>query len=169
MDQDYLKNTKGPLTNYLRSRYNKKKDLNSIMSTSLPRIRVVNDDTDRNTVTIKNPVSLDRIDIMSDSGSSVKSIPRQSMKKSVPKTPAKSKPATMPRASFDPTELQYFVNNQKHKPVFERKDDEDEQSVEESVEEQSVEDYGDYYDDAGEDNYYEVEPRVNNKELERRK
>ena len=172
MDQDYLKNTKGPLTNYLRSRNNKKKDLNSIMSTSLPRIRVVNDDTDRNTVTIKNPVSLDRIDIMSDSGSSVKSIPRQSVKKApqVPKAPAKSKPATMPRASFDPTELQYFVNNQKHKPVFERKDEE-EQSVEESVEDQSVEDYGDYYDDAGEEeDYYEEEqPRVNNKELERRK
>lgn len=172
MDQDYLKNTKGPLTNYLRSRNNKKKDLNSIMSTSLPRIRVVNDDTDRNTVTIKNPVSLDRIDIMSDSGSSAKSIPRQSVKKApqVPKAPAKSKPATMPRASFDPTELQYFVNNQKHKPVFERKDEE-EQSVEESVEDQSVEDYGDYYDDAGEEeDYYEEEqPRVNNKELERRK
>lgn len=172
MDQDYLKNTKGPLTNYLRSRNNKKKDLNSIMSTSLPRIRVVNDDTDRNTVTIKNPVSLDRIDIMSDSGSSVKSIPRQSAKKppQVPKAPAKSKPATMPRASFDPTELQYFVNNQKHKPVFERKDEE-EQSVEESVEDQSVENYGDYYDDAGEEeDYYEEEqPRVNNKELERRK
>lgn len=172
MDQDYLKNTKGPLTNYLRSRKHKKKDLNSIMSTSLPRIRVVNDDTDRNTVTIKNPVSLDRIDIMSDSGSSVKSIPRQSVKKTpqVPKAPAKSKPATMPRASFDPTELQYFVNNQKHKPVFERKDEE-EQSVEESVEDQSVEDYGDYYDDAGEEeDYYEEEqPRVNNKELERRK
>ena len=32
----------------------------------------------------------------------------------------------MPRASFDPTELQYFVNNQKHKPVFERKDEEEE-------------------------------------------
>lgn len=172
MDQDYLKNTKGPLTNYLRSRKHKKKDLNSIMSTSLPRIRVVNDDTDRNTVTIKNPVSLDRIDIMSDSGSSVKSIPRQSVKKTpqVPKAPAKSKPATMPRASFDPTELQYFVNNQKHKPVFERKDEE-EQSVEESVVDQSVEDYGDYYDDAGEEeDYYEEEqPRVNNKELERRK
>lgn len=172
MDQDYLKNTKGPLTNYLRSRNHKKKDLNSIMSTSLPRIRVVNDDTDRNTVTIKNPVSLDRIDIMSDSGSSVKSIPRQSVKKTpqVPKAPAKSKPATMPRASFDPTELQYFINNQKHKPVFERKDEE-EQSVEESVEDQSVEDYGDYYDDAGEEeDYYEKEqPRVNNKELERRK
>ena len=67
MDQDYLKNTKGPLTNYLRSRNNKKKYLNSIMSTSLPRIKVVNDDTNRNTVTIKNPVSLDKIDIMSDS------------------------------------------------------------------------------------------------------
>lgn len=171
MDQDYLKNTKGPLTNYLRSRNNKKKDLNSIMSTSLPRIRVVNDDTDRNTVTIKNPVSLDRIDIMSDSGSSVKSIPKQQQKRvpQPPKEPAKSKPATMPRASFDPTELQYFVNNQKHKPVFERKDEE-EQSVEESVEDQSVEDYGDYYDDAGEEDYYdEEEPRVNNKELERRK
>jgi hypothetical protein len=169
MDQDYFKNTKGPLTNYLRSRSNKKKDLNSIMSTSLPRIRVVNDDTDRNTVTIKNPVSLDRIDIMSDSGSSVRSIPRQQTKKSIQKPQAKSKPATMPRASFDPTELQYFVNNQKHKPVFERKEDE-EQSVEESVEDQSVEDYGDYYDDAGEDDYYEEEePRVNNKELERRK
>jgi hypothetical protein len=168
MDQDYLKNTKGPLTNYLRSRNNKKKDLNSIMSTSLPRIRVVNDDTERNTVTIKNPVSLDRIDIMSDSGSSVKSIPRQSVKKApqVPNAPAKSKPATMPRASFDPTELQYFVNNQKHKPVFERKDEE-----EQSVEDQSVEDYGDYYDDAGEEeDYYEEEqPRVNNKEFERRK
>jgi len=168
MDQDYLKNTRGPLTNYLRSRYNKKKDLNSIMSTSLPRIRVVNDDTDRNTVTIKNPVSLDKIDIMSDSGSSVKSIPRQSVKKTIPKASTKSKPATMPRASFDPTELQYFVNNQKHKPVFERKDEE-EQSVEESVEDQSVEDYGDYYDDVGEEDYYEEEPRVNNKELERRK
>ena len=172
MDQDYLKNTRGPLTNYLRSRNNKKKDLNSIMSTSLPRIRVVNDDTDRNTVTIKNPVSLDRIDIMSDSGSSVKSIPRKSTKKmpQLPKAPPKSKPATMPHASFDPTELQYFVNNQKHKPVFERKDEE-EQSVEESVEDQSVEDYGNYYDDddAGQDDYYEEEPRVNNKELERRK
>lgn len=171
MDQDYLKNTRGPLTNYLRSKNNKKKDLNSIMSTSLPRIRVVNDDTDRNTVTIKNPVSLDRIDIMSDSGSSVKSIPRKSTKKmpQPPKAPPKSKPATMPRASFDPTELQYFVNNQKHKPVFER-NDEEEQSVEESVEDQSVEDYGNYYDDdAGQDDYYEEEPRVNNKELERRK
>ena len=171
MDQDYLKNTKGPLTNYLRSRNNKKKDLNSIMSTSLPRIRVVNDDTDRNTVTIKNPVSLDRIDIMSDSGSSVKSIPKQQQKRvpQPPKEPAKSKPATMPRASFDPTELQHFVNNQKHKPVFEKKDEE-EQSVEESVEDQSVEDYGDYYNDAGEEDYYdEEEPRVNNKELERRK
>ena len=170
MDQDYLKNTKGPLTNYLRSRNNKKKDLNSIMSASLPRIRVVNEDTDRNTVTIKNPVSLDRIDIMSDSGSSVKSIPQQPVKKSIPKIPAKSKPATMPRASFDPTELQYFVNNQKHKPVFERKDDEEESVEEQSVEEQSVEDYGDYYDEAREDDYYEEEqPRVNNKELERRK
>lgn len=172
MDQDYLKNTKGPLTNYLRSRNNKKKDLNSIMSTSLPRIRVVNDDTERNTVTIKNPISLDRIDIMSDSGSSVKSVPRQSIKTvpQAPKAPAKSKPPTMPRASFDPTELQYFVNNQKHKPVFERKD-EDEQSVEESVQDQSVEDYGDYYDDIGdEEEYYEEEqPRLNNKELERRK
>ena len=170
MDQDYLKNTKGPLTNYLRSRNNKKKDLNSIMSTSLPRIRVVNDDTDRNTVTIKNPVSLDRIDIMSDSGSSVKSIPMQQQKRvpQHPKAPAKSNPATLPRASFDPTELQYFVNNQKHKPVFERKDEE-EQSIEESVEDQSVEDDGDYYDDAGEEDYYEEEPRVNNKELERRK
>lgn len=171
MDQNYLKNTRGPLTNYLRSRTNKKKDLNSIMSTSLPRIRVVNDDTSRNTVTIKNPVSLDKIDIMSDSGSSVKSIPRQATKKSIPKAPIKSKPVTMPRASFDPTELQYFVNNQKHKPVFERKDEEEEeQSIEESVEEQSVEDYGDYYDDAGDDEYYEEEKsRVNNKELERRK
>ena len=95
MDQDYLKNTNGPLTNYLRSRNNKKKDLNSIMSTSLPRIRVVNEDTDRNTVTIKNPVSLDKIDIMSDSGSSVKSIPRKPVKKAaqVPKAPAKSNPA----------------------------------------------------------------------------
>ena len=176
MDQDYLKNTKGPLTNYLRSRNNKKKDLNSIMSTSLPRIKVVNDDTNRNTVTIKNPVSLDKIDIMSDSGSSVKSIPRQSVKKppqvlkaSAKSKPAKSKPATMPRASFDPTELQYFVNNQKHKPVFERKDEEEE-SVEESVENQSVEDYDNYYDDAEEEDYYEEEQlRVNNKELERRK
>ena len=165
MDPDYLKNTKGPLTNYLRSRNNKKKDLNSIMSTSLPRIRVVNDDTDRNTVTIKNPVSLDRIDIMSDSESSVKSIPRKSSKKI--STPPKA-PATMPRASFNPSELQYFVNNQKHKPVFERKD-EDEQSMEESVEDQSVEDYY----DGEEDRYYDEEesqtPRVNNKELERRK
>lgn len=170
MDQNYLKNTRGPLTNYLRSRTHKKKDLNSIMSTSLPRIRVVNDDTSRNTVTIKNPISLDKIDIMSDSGSSVKSIQRQATKKSIPKTPTKSKPATMPRASFDPTELQYFVNNQKHKPVFERKDEEEEQSIEESVEEQSVEDYGDYYDDTGDDEYYEEEKsRVNNKELERRK
>ena len=70
---------------------------------------------------------------------------------------------------FDPTELQYFVNNQKHKPVFERKDEEEE-SVEESVENQSVEDYDNYYDDAEEEDYYEEEQlRVNNKELERRK
>ena len=169
MDPSYLKNTNGPVTNYLRSRNNKKKELNSIMTTSLPRIRVVNDDTDRNTVTIKNPVSLDRIDIMSDSGSSVKSIPRQSTKKVPgPKAPAKTKPVSMPRASFDPTELQYFVNNQKHKPVVERK--EDEGSVEESLDDQSVEDYGDYYED--ENDYYEeesVSQKSNNKELERRK
>ena len=171
MDPAYIKNTKGPLTNYLRSRNNKKKDLNSIMSTSLPRIRVVNDDTDRNTVTIKNPVSLDKIDIMSDSGSSVKSIPRQQPKKMAdPRTTPKNKAVTMPQASFDPAELQYFVNNHKHKPTFERKEEEDdEQSVEESLEDQSVEEYGDYYDDAEEDDYYEQKPRVNNKELERRK
>ena len=172
MDPIYIKNTKGPLTDYLRSRNNKKKDFNSIMSTSLPRIRVVNDDTARNTVTIQNPVSLDKIDIMSDSGSSVKSIPRQSAKKipEPPKAPTKNKPTTMPRASFDPKELQYFVNNQKHKPVFERKEEDDEQSVEESLEDQSVEYEEDYYDN---EDYYDEEPSVNpktnNKELERRK
>jgi len=170
MDHEYIKNTEGPLTNYLRSRYHKKKDYNSIMSTSLPRIRVVNDDTDRNTVTINNPVSLDKIDIMSDSGSSVKSIPRQPSKKTQPpKAPVKQKPV-IPKASFDPAELQYFVNNQKHKPVFEKKDEE--QSIdEESVDEQSVEDYGDYYSQGGEteEEYYREEPKVNSKELERRK
>ena len=171
MDPTYIKNTQGPLTNYLRSINNKKKQSNSIMSTSLPRIRVVNDNTDRNTVTIKNPVSLDKIDIMSDSGSSVKSIPRQPSKKpQVQKSDIKNKPVNMPRASFDPSELQYFVNNQKHKPVVERRG-EDEQSIEESVEDQSVQDYDDYYND--EDEYYDEEenmqPRVNNKELEKRK
>lgn len=173
MDPAYIKNTKGPLTNYLRSRNNKKKQSNSIMSTSLPRIRVVNDDTDRNIVTIKNPVSLDKIDIMSDSGSSIKSIPRQTTKKPpVQKPAAKSKSVSMPRASFDPSELQYFVNNQKHKPVVERRGgEEDEESIEESVDDQSVQDYGDYYNE--EDEYYDDEestqPRVNNKELEKRK
>jgi hypothetical protein len=174
MDPAYIKNTKGPLTNYLRSRNNKKKQSNSIMSTSLPRIRVVNDDTDRNTVTIKNPVSLDKIDIMSDSSSSIKSIPRQTTKKPpVQKPAAKSKSVSMPRASFDSSELQYFVNNQKHKPVVERRGgEEDEESIEEeSVDDQSVQDYGDYYNE--EDEYYDDEestqPRVNNKELEKRK
>lgn len=173
MDPAYIKNTKGPLTNYLRSINNKKKQSNSIMSTSLPRIRVVNDDTDRNTVTIKNPVSLDKIDIMSDSGSSIKSIPRQTTKKPPVQKPAtKSKSVSMPRASFDPSELQYFVNNQKHKPVVERRGGEEEESIEEeSVDDQSVQDYGDYYNE--EDEYYDDEenthPRVNNKELEKRK
>lgn len=167
MDQSFIENTTGPLTNYLRSVHDKKKQLNSIMSTSLPRIRVVNDDSDRNTVTIKNPVSLDKIDIMSDSGSSVKSIPRKPSKKSPPvvqKPPKKE--MTMPRASFDPSELQYFVNNSKHKPVFERKTEE-ESVEEESAEEESV-DY-EQYDDYEEDYEEPVSKRINNKELERRK
>jgi len=173
MDPAYIKNTKGPLTNYLRSRNNKKKQLNIIMSTSLPRIRVVNDDTDRNTVTIKNPVSLDKIDIMSDSGSSIKSVPRQTTKKPpIQKPSAKSKSASMPRASFDPSELQYFVNNQKHKPVVERRGEDEESIEEESVDDHSVQEYGDYYNEE-EDEYYDDEestrPRVNNKELEKRK
>ena len=171
MDPSYIKNTKGPLTNYLRSRTNKKKPSNSIMSTSLPRIKVVNDDTDRNTVIVKNPVSLDKIDIMSDSGSSVKSVPRQPVKNpQIQKQPVKNKRSvSMPSASFDPSELQYFVNNHKHKPTFERKgEDDDEESIEESVDNQS--DQQDYYND--EEEYYDdeyIEPRVNNKELERRK
>lgn len=161
MNEYFIKGTNGPLTNYLRSTLNKKKSDSSIMSTSFPKIKIVNGDTDRNTVTIKNPINLDRIDIMSDSGSSVKSIPRkepqQNRKNNVSEKP------TLPKASFDPSELQYFMNNQKHKPVIEKQYEE---SEEEDDEEEPM-DYGeeDYEDDEHEEEY----PRKDNKELEKRK
>lgn len=164
MDPAYLENTKGPLTSYLRSRNNKKKQVNSIMSASLPRIKVVNDDTDRNTINIKNPVSLDKIDIMSDSGSSVKSIQRQSPKKSKP--PANRPQRTMPKASFDTNELQYFVNNQKHKPVYEKSIEGDE---EDSVEESIVYSEEDFYEPEEESYEDSSLPQKSNKELDRRK
>ena len=171
MDPKILNKTHGPLTNYLRSNSSKKKSSKSIMSGSLPKITVSRDD--RNTVNIRNPVSLDKIDILSDSGSSAKSIPRKIQPQ--PKTPQKMQPRRevpkMRESNFNPDELQYFVNNQKHKPVVERADPEEESEMDEEDDYESEE----YDQDQGYDNYeddeddVDSEPRVSNKELERRK
>jgi hypothetical protein len=173
MNHDYLSGTSGPLTSYLRSKEPKKIKTNSIMTTSLPKIKVVREDEDANTVRVKNPVSLDRIDIMSDSGSSVRSIPRVSkpVSRQPPSLPPKQK-MSMPTKAFDPAELQQFINNQKHKPVVEKAERDDDDEEEEDEEEDDMDDYGEYggYDDEDESSVdMPREPSVNNKEQERRK
>ena len=168
MDPKILNKTHGPLTNYLRSNSSKKKSSKGIMNSSLPKITVSRDD--RNTVNIRNPVSLDKIDILSDSGSSAKSIPRkmQHQQKSPQKMQARREVPKMQESTFNPDELQYFVNNQKHKPVVERAepDDESEEDDYDSEDYDQDQRYDNYEDDEDD---VDSEPRVNNKELERRK
>lgn len=169
MDLKLLEGTGGPLTNYLRSSHIKKTLNKDIMSSRLPRINVVNGHDDHNTVTVTNPINLDKIDIMSDSGSSVKSIPRKEVP-SKPNKPARSVPQ-MPTSknNIDPRELEYFINSQKHKPVVERKETyEDSQDSEKDSEKDLEPDY-DEEEDYEESENESIVPKQNNKELEKRK
>jgi hypothetical protein len=86
------------------------------MSSKHPTIKLMTEDDDGTTVTVKNPVSVDRIEIASESDqSSVKSL--EVVKPALPT----KKQSTMPVAKNIPDELQYFTNVQKHKPVAEKK------------------------------------------------
>lgn len=164
MDLKLLEGTRGPLTNYLRSSRVKKTLNKDIMSSKLPRISVVNGDDDHNTVTVRNPINLDKIDIMSDSGSSAKSIPRKEVP-SKPNKPVRSVPQ-MPisKNDIDPRELEYFINSQKHKPVVERKEtyEESEESEQDLKPDYEEEDYEESENES-------IVSKQNSKELEKRK
>jgi hypothetical protein len=184
-----IKNKDGPLSRYLidrngcnlRSINTKKKNDNNIMTTTLPKIRVVTEDSDRPTINIRNPINLESIDVLSDSSGSIRSIPQlkkgssnSSMPKPKKNVPPPKQPPTRVRQNipqmpeFNHDELQYFINSQKHRPVVERRDD----NEEEEEEEEEEDDYG-YQDDYDEpDGEYEESVKSsanNNKELEKRK
>jgi hypothetical protein len=166
----YLKGTKGPLTKYLRSKNNNKNPTNIIMSASIPRIKVVNDDTDRTTVTVKNPIKLDNIDIVSDSGSSVQSIKQKAVPPKSPLKKKQTKKINQLNQGYTPEELQYFMNSQKQRPQVEKY--EEGEDNEESASEESEENYGnEYQDDYSEydDDISEDAHKVNNIEQEKRK
>ena len=157
----------GPLTNYLRSNNSKKKQSSRLMSGNVPKIKVVNGE-ENTVVNIKNPTKLDNIDIMSDSGSSVKSIPRQSTTKPAKefiKPPKISRPSSSQSAfpQMDINEFQHFINSQKQRPVIEKED----------VSEQDSEgDYEEDYEESVQDNYSEesfVEEKINSKDNEKKK
>ena len=181
-------NNHGPLSRYLlkggrnnmRSINTKKKNHNNIMTTTLPKIKVVTEDSDRQTVNIRNPINLESIDVLSESSGSICSIPqtkKSSPNNSISKLKKGGQPQRQPpsrpqqsiqrMSEFNPSELQYFINNQKHRPVVERQDVEEDENDEEDDEEN---DYGyeDDYDEQ-EDEYQESIKSNNNKELEKRK
>lgn len=146
----YINEINGPLTNYLRSNHSKKNQYSKLMSGNVPKIKVIHGE-ENNTINIRNPTKLDNIDILSDSGSSVKSIQKQ--QRSPPRKET-FKPNKIPSQTdskpvfpqLNSNEFQHFINSQKQRPVVEK----------ETVSEQeSEEDYQEEYEESEGDNYSE--------------
>jgi hypothetical protein len=118
-------NIRGPIQKMIsRSPKPNKKESNIKMSGQMPTIKVENDETGRHKVKVKNPITLEGIEVIrdsdSDSGSNATAQPEPVINSPRKKVNKKQQPQPQEhksmKKSFDPKEYQYFINSQKHKP-----------------------------------------------------
>jgi hypothetical protein len=124
-------NIHGPIRKMIsRSPKTNKKHSNIKMSGQMPTIKVENEESGRHKVNVKNPITLEGIEVIrdSDSDSNATAQPehviRSPLKKKKMPTQQVAKPQS--KRSFDKKEYQYFINSQKHKPQESGSDSESE-------------------------------------------
>ena len=162
---DIIKNNniKGPINLlFVRSQNNNKKNNSKYnMSGIMPKINVQTEDSSRPTVKLKNPVSVNGIDLIKDDSSDNESVESGStIEPSVPhrkKSPKKEKKSSiMPSKSkthFDAEQYQQFLNNSKTKTPKEIEDSASESGSDAASESGSdgsgYSDYSDYSNASG--------------------